>query len=38
MSRRGVEKIEFNGDIPNFSICQVVDREEREDIPDRIEP
>lgn len=35
LSRRGVEKIEFDGDIPDFSICQVVDREEREDIPDR---
>ncbi|WP_017295096.1 nucleotide exchange factor GrpE [Geminocystis herdmanii] len=35
LSRRGVEKIDFNGDIPDFSICQVVDREEREDIPDR---
>ncbi len=35
LSRRDVEKIDFNGDIPDFSICQVVDREEREDIPDR---
>lgn len=35
LSRREVEKIDFNGDIPDFSICQVVDREEREDIPDQ---
>lgn len=35
LSRREVEKMEFNGDIPDFSICQVVDREERDDIPDR---
>lgn len=35
LSRREVEKMDFNGDIPDFSICQVVDREERDDIPDR---
>ncbi|WP_373480031.1 nucleotide exchange factor GrpE [Geminocystis sp.] len=35
LSRREVEKIDFNGDIPDFSICQVVEREIREDIPDQ---
>lgn len=33
LSRREVEKIEFNDDIPDFSVCKVVDREIREDIP-----
>lgn len=35
LSRREVEKIDFNNDIPDFSICQVVDREIREDIPNQ---
>jgi molecular chaperone GrpE len=34
LSRREVEKIDFDGDIPNFSICQVVDREETNNIAD----
>lgn len=35
LSRREVEKIDFNDDIPDFSLCQVIDREERDDIPDK---
>ncbi|BAQ61255.1 heat shock protein GrpE [Geminocystis sp. NIES-3708] len=35
LSRREVEKIDFNGNIPDFSVCQVVDREIRDDIPDQ---
>ncbi len=35
LSRREVEKIDFNGDIPDFSVCKVVDREIREDMPEQ---
>lgn len=35
LSRREVEKIDFNGDTPDFSICKVIDREIREDIPEQ---
>ncbi|WP_330202153.1 nucleotide exchange factor GrpE [Cyanobacterium sp. Dongsha4] len=35
LSRREVEKIDFNGVTPDFSICKVVDREIREDIPEQ---
>ena len=35
LSRREVEKIDFNGDNPDFSVCKVVDREIREDIPEQ---
>lgn len=35
LSRREVEKIDFNGVTPDFSICKVIDREIREDIPEQ---
>jgi molecular chaperone GrpE len=35
LSRREVEKINFEGDLPDFSVCQVVDREIRADLPDQ---
>ncbi|WP_324282304.1 nucleotide exchange factor GrpE [Cyanobacterium aponinum UTEX 3221] len=35
LSRREVEKIDFDEDTPDFSVCKVVDREIRDDIPEQ---
>ncbi|MGI0482911.1 nucleotide exchange factor GrpE [Geminocystis sp. CENA526] len=42
LSRRGVEKIQFDENMPDFNLCEVMDdealinnREERDDIPDK---
>lgn len=35
LSRREVERIDFDEDTPDFSVCKVVDREIRDDIPEQ---
>ncbi|MBF2058376.1 MAG: nucleotide exchange factor GrpE [Cyanobacterium sp. T60_A2020_053] len=35
LGRREVKKIDFNGEFPDYNICQVIDREIRNDVPDK---
>lgn len=35
LGRREVKKIEFEGEFPDYEICQVIDREIRNDVPDK---